>query len=100
MNETALKNQVLRYLKKKGYFIKYHSGYGGATGIPDILGCYKGFFIAIELKIKGNKPTKIQLYNLKKIREEGGIGIVAYSLDDVKNNLEREIKNKGEDYVK
>lgn len=53
-------------------------------GTADITGCSKdGKFIAIECKIKPNKPTQLQEAYLEEIRKRGGIAIVAYSLDDV-----------------
>lgn len=48
-------------------------------GIPDILACYRGKFLGIE--VKGGSSyglTDLQKYNLKKIREAGGIGICVY----------------------
>jgi hypothetical protein len=47
------------------------TGYGNA-GVPDFLVCYKGLFIGIECKAKGNKPTALQMKNFKDIEEAGG----------------------------
>jgi Holliday junction resolvase len=91
--ERDLKRKALRYLKGKGYFVKYHSGYGGSAGIPDIFGCIHGRFIAIELKVKPNKPTELQIYNIEQIKNAGGIAHVCYSLEDI----EEVIKNAGAD---
>lgn len=41
-------------------------------GIPDLLLCLKGKFIAIELKNEDGKPSALQLYNIERIKESGG----------------------------
>ena len=40
--------------------------------------CDCGRFLGIELKANNGKPSLLQLYNLKKIREAGGIGVLLY----------------------
>lgn len=46
-------------------------------GVPDILVCYRGRFIAIELKMDGGKPDALQEHNLRKVAEAGGIAFWA-----------------------
>lgn len=41
-------------------------------GIPDLIICLKGKFIAIELKNEDGKPSALQLYNVKQIKQSGG----------------------------
>ena len=54
------------------------------SGTADITGCTKdGKFLAVECKIKPNKPTELQEQYLEEIRRRGGIALVAYSLDDI-----------------
>lgn len=43
-----------------------------AHGIPDLILCLKGKFIAIELKKEDGKPSELQLYNIEKIKQSGG----------------------------
>jgi hypothetical protein len=53
-------------------------------GTSDITGCSKdGRFLAIECKIKPNKPTELQEVYLAEVRKRGGIALVAYELTDV-----------------
>ncbi|HEY6189329.1 MAG TPA: hypothetical protein VIW80_16875 [Pyrinomonadaceae bacterium] len=53
-------------------------------GTSDITGCTKdGRFIAVECKIKPNKPTELQEAYLAEVRKRGGMAIVAYDLEDV-----------------
>jgi hypothetical protein len=59
--ETKLSNQVLPRLRAEGgWWVKIHGGPFQAIGIPDIVGCWKGRFVGIELKIPGEKPSGIQ----------------------------------------
>jgi hypothetical protein len=57
------------------YFSPQTVGYG-RSGVPDIICCYKGRFIAIECKAGKNKPTDLQTLNLKRIDEAGGLALV------------------------
>ena len=43
------------------------------VGDPDILMCYRGRFIAWELKVGKNKATPLQQYKLDEITNAGGI---------------------------
>lgn len=52
-------------------------------GVSDLLFWGHEIFGAIECKVKPNKPSIEQLQFLEDMRNKGGVGIVAYSLDDV-----------------
>jgi len=75
--EKLVKSKVVAQLKTLGayYFYPVTGGYG-ASGVPDVVGCYKGRFIGIECKANGNKPTALQQMNLDKIAAQGGIALV------------------------
>jgi penicillin-binding protein-related factor A (putative recombinase) len=66
---------------------KNWGGMMGTKGVPDILGIYKGQFLGIEIKTKIGKVSPEQERFLDNIRQNGGIGFVARSLDDVIDNL-------------
>lgn len=59
------------------------------VGIPDLIGCYRGKFFAIELKVKKNKPTPLQTQRLLSVEKAGGIQGVAWTWGDVKKILEK-----------
>ena len=63
------------------YFFPPANGYGRA-GIPDIIVCYRGQFIAIEVKAGKNKATALQLRELQLIKEAGGFSAVVTE-DDI-----------------
>ena len=55
--EKKVKNAVVKRLKEMTgvyYFYPVTSGYG-RSGVPDIVGCYKGKFFGIECKAGKNK---------------------------------------------
>lgn len=76
--EKKVKNEVVKILKlykNLYYFYPVMGGYG-AAGIPDIVVCYRGYFIAVECKAGKGKTTALQDKNLKQIRDAEGIAIV------------------------
>lgn len=75
--EKKVKNKVVALLKEVGayYFYPVTSGYG-ASGVPDIIVCYRGRFMGIECKAGKNKPTKLQEHNLELIAKAGGVSLV------------------------
>ena len=75
--ERRIKKLVSKTLTALGayYFYPVTSGYG-TSGVPDIVGCYRGRFFGIECKANGNKPTTLQQINLDKISAAGGIALV------------------------
>jgi len=75
--EKKVKTKVVAILKEFGayYFYPVTGGYG-ASGVPDIVGCYKGKFFAIECKAGKGKTTALQEKNIAQIIAQGGIAIV------------------------
>ena len=57
------------------------------AGIPDIICCHNGQFIAIEVKDIGNSPSELQLAHGRQIIRAGGKFIVAYSVKDIQDKL-------------
>lgn len=81
--ETVLSTKVLLRLRAEGgWWMKVHGGPFQAAGIPDIIGCWKGRFIAIELKIPGEVPTQLQVITLEAIHKAGARCGVAYSVEE------------------
>jgi len=75
--EAKVKKVVVKQLRNLGayYFYPVTSGYG-RSGVPDIVGCYKGRFFGIECKAGKNVPTDLQRINLEDIDKQGGIALV------------------------
>ncbi len=89
MREKSIENKIKDYLKLKGaYYVKYFGNKFSQVGVPDILACYKGRFIGIEVKNEKGKTSPLQDINLKQIQEAGGISIVARSVEEVKQIID------------
>jgi len=75
--EAKVKKQVKKILDDLGayHFSPMMDGYG-RSGVPDIIACYKGKFIAIECKAGKNTPTLLQLRNIENIKRNNGLAIV------------------------
>lgn len=83
--EARLQRRIQTYLKSIGAFpFKVHGSEFMMAGLPDLIVCYRGDFIGIEVKMPGNAPTDRQLYVHELIRRAGGRVIVAYAVEDVR----------------
>ena len=96
LSEHEIQTQILELLTKMGiYHFRNNTGRKhnirfGVVGGSDILGVTndrckigKGRFLAIEVKNKKHKPSEAQLIFLDMINSNGGLGILARSIDDV-----------------
>ena len=86
MKEKAIENKIKQYLKtvEDLYFFKEHGGLYGTAGVPDIICCYKGRFIALEVKAPDGKAKALQDATIRRIIGAGGIARIVRSLEEVK----------------
>lgn len=81
-SEKAFESKIKAYLKKQGaYFVKYFGCSYSQAGVPDILACINGVFVAIEVKASTGRPSALQVFNLRQIDAAGGIALLAYPED-------------------
>ena len=89
--EGKVKAKLKKILDEMGiwHFSPYQAGMGRA-GIPDVVGCYNGLFVAFECKANGNKPTALQEREINAIRTAKGLAFVVdeNNLDDIKELLQ------------
>ena len=81
--EKDLENKVKQFLKDNGcWYVKYWGG-GGYTrkGVPDLLICCNSVFVAVELKASKGRPSPLQIRELHRFRESGGIAVLLYPKD-------------------
>ena len=97
--EGRIQKSILEYLNLIGAFVwrnnttgiydvrkkcfRRNNGNNSAVGSSDILGIYKGTFLALEVKTKYGKTTPYQQLFIDKINQRGGIAGVCKSVDDV-----------------
>ena len=88
--EKDIVNKIIKYLKTlpQTFVWKEHGGMYGTAGIPDVICCHKGMFVAFEVKTDTGKATLLQEITLRKITEAGGIAQMVRSLDEVKAVME------------
>lgn len=89
MNESDITKSILKYLKTlpRCFFWKEHGGIYGTSGIPDIIVCIDGRFIALEVKTQKGKTTPLQNAAIRKIRSSGGFAFVVRSVEEAKNAI-------------
>lgn len=75
--EKKVKDKCVKLLKAYDayYFFPATHGYG-RSGVPDIICCVAGKFLAIECKAGDNKPTALQEKEMADIRKQGGLAVV------------------------
>lgn len=89
--EKAVRRAVAAYLKTIGALvIPYFPGMMGNAGTSDLLVCWRGRFVAIEVKRPGGVITALQAAFLKDVQAAGGWGLVAHSVDDARAWFEEE----------
>ena len=75
--ETKVKRRVTDILRAYDVYFFFPPSNGfGRTGIPDIIACYRGQFIAIECKAGKNTTTALQRRELLGIQDAGGYALV------------------------
>ena len=85
MLESKIQAKIIKYLKDKAYVIKTIST--NKSGVPDLICCHKGIFIAFEVKASGKEKTvsELQQHHIQEIIKNGGLAFVISSLEEVEN---------------
>ena len=78
--EKLFENKVKKFLSEHGcWYLKYWAGSQFTkSGIPDLLICCNGRFIAVEVKAENGVVAELQKWNIKNIQKAGGIAMVLY----------------------
>lgn len=96
--ESKVKASVRKILNELDvyHFMPPGNGFGRA-GIPDIIGCMNGHFIAIECKAGKGKTTALQERELQWIGDAGGFAFVARedNLEELKQLLQEKKDEHG-----
>ena len=89
--EGKLKAQIRAYLKTvEGLWFCHVAGSGyGRAGVPDYLLCYRGRFVALEVKAPGGQPSAWQKREIDAINSCNGDAFVVRSVGDVEEALKR-----------
>lgn len=93
----AVKKLLKSYDDQVWYFIPVSAGYG-VHGVPDIIACVCGQFVAIECKATAKqKPTQRQQFVLSSIAQAGGSALVINidNVDFLKRVIDGVLKDAG-----
>ena len=87
--ESKLEQEVEKFMREKRIWqlARFQAQYN-QNGLPDRLYLYKGLLLGLELKTDKGAPTILQLRKLKEINNNGGLGLIIRSIDDVKKLIE------------
>lgn len=89
--EGRVKKAVKEYLKSIGawFYMPVQNGMG-VVGIPDLICCVQGTFVAIETKAPGKvgNTTANQDRQLEGIQKAGGVSLVVDSVETVRKYFE------------
>lgn len=84
MLEKQVENQIKKWLEQHGYwYFKVHGGPFQKVGVPDIIACINGKFVAIEVKRSdGGIVSELQKAQIQKIKDSGGLVGVAHNMEE------------------
>ena len=88
--ESKLSRKIMAELEKRGAFcFKVHGGPFMVVGLPDIICCYRGRYLAFETKTpNGGKTTPVQRLVHSKIVKAGGVAVVIRSVEQALQYLD------------
>ena len=88
--EAAIQAEILRYLRSLGtlcWVIK--AAICNERGVPDLLCCYRGRFVAFEVKTGKGRISGPQRVQLDRIRTARGRAVVVRSRGDVQKIIKQ-----------
>ena len=77
-----------------GLLFKMHGGPYMPAGLPDLIGCIAGFYVAVEVKTSTGVVSEIQKETMRDIREAGGIAFVARNKEQAIRQMRRALNGK------
>lgn len=86
-DETLIQDEIIQYLNDCRILHWRISNSQNMAGFPDILACYDGLFIGLEVKTPKGKPTMQQMKVIEDIGKSGGAAAIVKSVDDVRQFL-------------
>lgn len=88
--ETSIVGGCINELTGRGAWVqKFHGTMWTSRGIPDLIACWRGLFLAVECKRPGERPTAAQRFVHGRIRRAGGHVFVAHSRAELAEQLDR-----------
>jgi Holliday junction resolvase len=87
--ESQIQAAILNYLRSLGWWCwAVKAAVCNERGVPDVLCCYKGRFVAFEIKTQKGKLSGPQKIQILRIHRAGGRASMVRSIDEVKKILQ------------
>jgi hypothetical protein len=86
-SESQIQKEILDLLNRLPYTVAWKVMQANERGVPDILCCFCGLFVGIEIKRPGGKLTTIQSIQGGRIARAKGIWMMGESADAVRDFL-------------
>lgn len=89
--EARIVKRIQKRIEKRGgRCFKIHGGDNPfqEVGIPDLLVCYRGTFLGLEVKQPGEEPSLKQRKILREIDAAGGIAAIIVSVEEADSILD------------
>lgn len=104
MLERDLQKKIIKELKKEvpSDLFAYKTNDQFVRGLPDIIGCYRGVFVGLEIKTETGRLSEAQKLTLEKIKHAGGIGRVVRNIPQVWavfEEIDIFLRKKGQKYA-
>lgn len=92
MLESTLQAKILKFLALQDDLFCFKAITTNKRGVPDIICCYKGKFIAFEVKRDTKcKASNLQDFQMWQIKNSGGSAFVVSSVEEVDSILKNVI---------
>jgi len=83
--QVWVQGELKRAFGKSIYIFKVpQSQYISRKGIPDLIACIEGYFLAIEVKTLTGTLTELQKFEISKIVSARGMSVVVYGKDEIR----------------
>lgn len=81
MKESAIVARIVRRLKQAGVWCyKVHGSAMSRAGVPDLICCVNGSFVAIEVKTEEGRVSVRQRVEVEAIKRAGGHAVVTWGM--------------------
>lgn len=82
--ENKFQAKAKQTFESAGFFVfNVHGGPYQTRGVPDLIMCFCGIFVAVELKVFPNFLHPLQRFQIDLIKKTGGLAYMARSEDDI-----------------
>lgn len=87
--ETRIQRAIQTMVRERGGFVfKVHGSETMMAGLPDLIVCYRGLFVAFEVKTPSGKVSPRQRYVMRNIMGAQGVVTVPRSVTDARAVLD------------